>query len=143
MKHTVLVFLSLIFLISCGSGDKIVEDYAFSIQQKKEYINPEFKSKKIKKKRQTGPYNGKTYIDDADIQKLGDLKKYYPLPKMYKYAVLQHSKNNLQPVIVTPKGEFHSFLVENNILTYDTKVVAEENGKKKIKFETELIDKKK
>lgn len=137
-----------IFLTSCGSKDvnksklNITNDDSFKIEQKKEYVNPDLDVSQLKKPENPGPHNGKTYIDDAGIKTIGDLKKHYPLPADYKYSVLNHKDKSKQPIIATPDNKAYSFIVEEGYLMYDTKKIIEKNGKKKAKFETTEIKRK-
>jgi hypothetical protein len=157
MKNLLLILFALV-ICSCGNKSenkgaqnqpatvqqKIIDDPNFVIELKKEYINPDYNKEQMMQPVNPGPHNGQSYIADPSIKTLKDLSTLFVLQSGLRFAVLEHSNGAKQPVIVNTNNQVYSFhLEEEGILTYDTKVIYDEAGQKKVKFETVEVEKKK
>jgi hypothetical protein len=139
MIVTFLAFALMSFMGGSKVNYKIKASDAFVITQKMHYKNPDYNDKSTKYDNvNLGPLLEATYIDDADIKTIGDLKKFYPINenaggdrywdrtislKNAKYALAVFKNGDKMPVIVTNNKMVFSFVIEEGMLAFDIKTV--------------------
>ncbi len=141
MKLTVVfTFLYLWILpLHAQKGFTVEYDLSLVLAQQKEYVNPLADESKVKKSINLGPVFLNTYIDEPDAKILQDLAYlYHPfsdkwLPKKWpteqynitkaKFVVIHFDSGEKMPAIQTPDGSIFSFLIEDNLLSFDIKYI--------------------